>query len=43
MNLELDHFFILTDPGAEVGDLLSSLGIEESFGRDHEGQGTSNR
>jgi hypothetical protein len=43
MNLELDHFFILTDPGAAVGDLLVSLGIEESFSRDHEGQGTSNR
>ena len=43
MNLELDHFFILTEPGAEIGDLIASLGVEESFSRDHEGQGTSNR
>lgn len=43
MNLELDHFFILTKPGAEIGDLIVSLGVEESFRRDHKGQGTSNR
>jgi len=43
LNLELDHFFILTKPGAEIGDLIASLGVEESFSRDHEGQGTSNR
>lgn len=43
MNLELDHFFILTEPGAEIGGLIASLGVEESFSRDHEGQGTSNR
>ncbi|BFM17374.1 hypothetical protein R50073_35570 [Maricurvus nonylphenolicus] len=43
MNLELDHFFILTEPGAKAGDLLVSLGVEESFSRDHQGQGTSNR
>lgn len=43
LNLELDHFFILTEPGAEIGDLIASLGVEESFSRDHEGQGTSNR
>ena len=43
MNLELDHAFILVEPNAEVADLLLSLDIEESFGKDHKGQGTSNR
>ena len=43
MNLELDHFFILTKPEAKAGDLIALLGVEESFSRDHEGQGTSNR
>lgn len=43
MNLELDHFFILTDKPKAAGDLLVSIGIEESFSRDHDGQGTSNR
>jgi len=43
MHLELDHIFILTEPGAKAADLLVSLGIKESFGRDHKGQGTSNR
>lgn len=43
MNLELDHFFILTDKPKEVGDLLVSMGLNESFSRDHKGQGTSNR
>ena len=43
MNLELDHFFILTDKPKEAGALLVSLGLNESFSRDHKGQGTSNR
>lgn len=43
MNLELDHFFILTDKPKETGDLLVSMGLRESFSRDHKGQGTSNR
>lgn len=43
MKMVLDHFFILTEPKAKVGDLLLSLGLEESFSRDHQGQGTSNR
>lgn len=43
MNLELDHFFILTDKPEETGDLLVSIGLNESFSRDHKGQGTSNR
>lgn len=43
MDLELDHIFILTDKPKEAGDLLVSMGLEESFSRDHKGQGTSNR
>ncbi len=43
MNLELDHFFILTEKPKETGDLLVSFGLSESFSRDHKGQGTSNR
>ncbi len=43
MNLELDHIFILVEPNAKVADLLLSLGMAESFSRDHLGQGTSNR
>ena len=43
MNLELDHIFILVKPEAKVADLLLSLGMAESFSRDHQGQGTSNR
>lgn len=43
MDLELDHFFILTDKPKETGDLLVSMGLNESFRRDHKGQGTSNR
>lgn len=43
MKLELDHFFIMVDPGAKVADLLIALGMKESFSRDHAGQGTSNR
>jgi len=43
MKLALDHFFILVEPEAKVADLLVELGLEESFSRDHPGQGTSNR
>lgn len=43
VNLELDHLFILTDKPKETGDLLVSMGLNESFSRDHKGQGTSNR
>jgi len=35
MSLELDHIFILVRPGAIVADLLLSIGMEESFSRDH--------
>lgn len=43
MKLALDHFFILVEPEAKVASLLVELGLEESFSRDHPGQGTSNR
>jgi len=43
MNLELHHFFILVEPGGEVADLLSSLGMPGGTRNKHEGQGTSNR
>jgi len=43
MKLELDHFFILVEPEAEVASLLVELGLEESYSRLHTGQGTSNR
>ena len=43
MQILLDHVFILVEPGAKVADLLVESGFEESFSRDHPGQGTSNR
>ena len=43
MPLELDHFFILTDQPEQAGDRLVDFGLQESFRRDHKGQGTSNR
>jgi hypothetical protein len=43
MNLKLDHIFILTNKPKETGDALVSIGLNESFSRDHKGQGTSNR
>ena len=43
MKIELDHFFVLVEPEGEVADLLITLGMSESFSRDHPGQGTSNR
>ena len=43
MKLELHHFFILVEPGAEVAELLSELGMQEGERNTHEGQGTSNR
>lgn len=41
--IELDHFFILTDPGAGKADLLTDLGLIEGPGNIHAGQGTANR
>jgi len=43
MAIELDHFFILTDPGAPQADLLSGTGLTEGPCNDHPGQGTANR
>jgi len=43
MNIELDHFFILVEPGAKTADRLLDLGLKESFSRIHKGQGTTNR
>ena len=43
MTIELDHFFILTDPGAPQADLLSGIGLIEGTRNDHPGQGTANR
>jgi hypothetical protein len=43
MIIELDHFFILTGPGAPQADLLSGIGLTEGTRNDHPGQGTANR
>jgi len=43
VQLELDHVFILVEPYGEIADLLVDAGLQESFSRDHPGQGTSNR
>lgn len=43
MTIELDHFFILTDPGAPQAELLSEIGLIEGTSNDHPGQGTANR
>jgi hypothetical protein len=43
MTIELDHFFILTDPGAPHCDLVSSIGLIEGSRNSHPGQGTANR
>ena len=43
MKLALDHVFILTEVGAPAAEKLLSVGMPESFGRVHKGQGTANR
>ncbi|MDJ0955355.1 MAG: hypothetical protein QNI91_00775 [Arenicellales bacterium] len=43
MSIELDHFFILTTPGAPQAELLSEIGLTEGSPNDHPGQGTANR
>lgn len=43
MAIELDHFFILTEPGAPQADLLSGIGLIEGPRNHHPGQGTANR
>ncbi len=41
--MEIDHFFILVDKKAKIADQLIELGLQESYSRDHPGQGTANR
>lgn len=41
--MKLDHFFILTEPGAPAADLLVDLGMVEGTPNTHPGQGTANR
>lgn len=43
MTIKLDHFFVLTEPGAPQADLLSGMGWIEGTRNDHPGQGTANR
>ncbi|MEM9216866.1 MAG: VOC family protein [Cyanobacteria bacterium P01_F01_bin.150] len=43
MTLDLDHVFILVDPGAAVADLLVAEGFQEGSRNRHPGQGTANR
>lgn len=43
MTIELDHFFILTEPGSPQADLVSSIGLIEGGCNNHPGQGTANR
>jgi hypothetical protein len=43
MNLELDHVFILVEPGAQAVDRLLEQGFQEGSRNTHPGQGTANR
>jgi len=43
VHLELDHFFVLTEPGAPLADKLIAGGLREGEPNTHPGQGTSNR
>ncbi len=43
MTLSLDHLFIITEPGAAIGDRLLALGMVEGNANTHPGQGTANR
>jgi len=43
MTIELDHFFIFTEPGAPQARLLSDFGLIEGTANKHSGQGTANR
>ena len=43
MDIELHHFFILVEPGAEVAEHLRSIGMCEGTRNTHAGQGTANR
>ncbi len=41
--MELDHLFILTDPGAPQAERLINFGLREAPPNVHPGQGTANR
>jgi hypothetical protein len=41
--MQLDHFFILTSPGAPQAESLSALGLQEGTPNVHRGQGTAHR
>lgn len=43
MPLELDHCFILTEPGAVLAERVSATGLHEGPPSEHPGQGTANR
>ncbi len=43
MSFELDHFSVLTEPGAPAADRLIDLGMVEGTSNRHQGQGTANR
>lgn len=43
MAFEVDHFFIMTSPGAPEAESLVQLGFSEGTPNRHEGQGTANR
>jgi hypothetical protein len=43
MGWELDHVFIMTEPGAAAAERLVSLGLVEGSPNVHAGQGTANR
>jgi hypothetical protein len=43
VTIELDHFFVITQPGAPEGDRLVALGLIEGTPNVHPGQGTANR
>lgn len=43
MAIALDHFMIITSPGAPEADLVADIGLVEGTSNDHPGQGTANR
>ncbi len=43
MEVEIDHVFILCDPGAPQASLLTEAGLVEGPGNRHPGQGSANR
>ena len=43
MTIALDHFLVITKPGAPEAELLVDIGMIEGTSNDHPGQGTANR